>query len=50
MLVLAPAAVFLIALALAFDMPRRVGNGVARLRRMRFVPLRGDRIGAGFLP
>ena len=32
MLVLAPAAVFVIALALALDVPRRLKNGIARLR------------------
>lgn len=41
MLVLAPAAIFVIALAMAFDVPRRLGDGIARLRRLRLAPVRG---------
>jgi hypothetical protein len=41
MLVLAPAAIFLIALALALDGPRRLKDGLERLRSKRFAPARG---------
>lgn len=42
MLVLAPAAIFVVALALAFDVPRRLRGGLARLRPPRLAPMRGD--------
>ena len=41
MLALAPAAIFAIAMALAFDVPQRLRNGLARLRWRRPVPARG---------
>ncbi|QQS14839.1 MAG: hypothetical protein IPK81_12220 [Rhodospirillales bacterium] len=41
MLVLAPVAIFLIALALAADAPRRVADGLARVRSRRMASARG---------
>jgi hypothetical protein len=41
MLVLAPAAIFVIALALTFELPQRIRNGLARLRARSLAPVRG---------
>ena len=41
MLVLAPAAIFLIAVALAFDVPQRLRRAIARLRVRRLATARG---------
>ncbi len=41
MLVVAPAAIFLIALALAFDVPRRLKSRLARLHPRRLAPASG---------
>ena len=48
MLVLAPGAIFVIALALAFDVPRRLKDGLARLRRTASRRRVATNTGAGF--
>lgn len=42
MLVVAPAAIFLVALALVFDLPGRLMRGLTRLRPRRLAPARGS--------
>jgi hypothetical protein len=42
MLIVAPAAIFLVALALIADLPQRLLNGLARLRPRRLTHARSD--------